>query len=92
MRMDKFISIKELTSCLHKEQMNDDAHLEFVTTGFKQLDEFIYGGLMSSKLIIIGGRPAMGKTTFALNMAVKVAIDGIPVAYISTCMDERLLL
>ena len=92
MRMDKFISIKELTSCLHKEQMNDDAHLEFVTTGFKQLDEFIYGGLMSSKLIIIGGRPAMGKTTFALNMAVKEAIDGIPVAYISTCLDERQLL
>ena len=34
----------------------------------------------------------MGKTTFALNMAVKEAIDGVPVAYISTCLNEQQLL
>ena len=92
MRMNKFISIKELTSCLHKEQMNNNVHLDNVTTGFKQLDELIYGEALPSKLIVIGGRPAMGKTTFALNMAVKEAIDGVPVAYISTCLNERQLL
>lgn len=92
MRMNKFISIKELTSCLHKGQMNNNVHLDNVTTGFKQLDEFIYGEVLPSKLIIIGGRPAMGKTTFALNMAVKKAIDGVPVAYVSTCQNEQQLL
>lgn len=92
MRMNKFISIKELTSCLHKEQMNNNVHLDNVTIGFEQLDEFIYGEVLPSKLIIIGGRPAMGKTTFALNMAVKEAIDGVPVAYISTCLNEYQLL
>ena len=34
----------------------------------------------------------MGKTTFALNMAVKEGIDGVPVAYISTCLNDRQLL
>lgn len=35
MCMNKFISIKELTSCLHKEQINNNVHLDIVITGFK---------------------------------------------------------
>lgn len=72
--------------------MNNNVHLDNVTTGFKQLDEFVYGEVLPSKLIIIGGRPAMGKTTFALNMAIKEAIDGVPVTYISTCLNGHQLL
>lgn len=61
MRMNKFISIKEFTNYLHKGQINDCFHLEIVTTGFKQLDEFTYdGGVMPSELVIINGHPAMG--------------------------------
>lgn len=39
-----------------------------VETGFTELDN-ITGGLQRSDLIIVAGRPAMGKTSFALNLA-----------------------
>ena len=42
-------------------------------TGFSDLDK-ITAGLQPSELIIIAGRPSMGKTAFALNIAEYVAI------------------
>ncbi len=39
-----------------------------VLTGFKVLDE-LTGGLSGGQLILVGGRPAMGKSTFAMNIA-----------------------
>ncbi len=44
-----------------------------LSTGFEDLDECI-SGLNKSELIIIGARPAMGKTSFALNLARNVAV------------------
>lgn len=43
-----------------------------VRTGFSDLDDKT-GGLQSSDLIIVAGRPAMGKTSFALNLAYNAA-------------------
>ena len=43
------------------------------TTGFSDLDRVI-SGLNKSDLIIVGARPAMGKTSFALNIARNVAL------------------
>lgn len=43
------------------------------TTGFKDLDKVI-SGLNKSDLIIVGARPAMGKTSFALNLARNAAV------------------
>ncbi len=45
-----------------------------LATGFYDLDR-ITGGLHPSQLIIIAARPAMGKTAFALNLAVNAAIN-----------------
>ena len=54
-----------------------------VPTGFTKLDEMT-SGLQKSELIIIAGRPSMGKTAFALNAARNAAIDGsIPVGIFS---------
>ena len=54
-----------------------------VPTGFVDLDK-ITSGLQPSDMIIIAGRPAMGKTTFALNIAEHVAVNqGLPVAVFS---------
>lgn len=51
-------------------------------TGIKDLDNFL-DGLQPSQLIVIGGRPAMGKTAFVANLAVKTAIDrNQPVAFL----------
>ena len=54
-----------------------------VPTGFVDLDEKT-AGLQPGDLIIVAGRPSMGKTAFALNMAENVAVDnGLPVAVFS---------
>jgi replicative DNA helicase len=55
-----------------------------VPTGFKKLDEILAGGLQKSNFVIIAGRPGMGKTSFAMNIAANVAINKkIPVAILS---------
>jgi replicative DNA helicase len=41
-----------------------------ISTGFNSLDEKL-GGLHNSDLIVVGGRPAMGKTAFAISMMIK---------------------
>ena len=54
-----------------------------VSTGFVDLDEKT-AGLQPGDLIIVAGRPSMGKTAFALNMAENVAVEnGLPVAVFS---------
>ena len=49
-----------------------DGHLSGLTTGLDALDKSI-SGLHHSDLIIIAGRPAMGKTTLAMNIAFNAA-------------------
>ena len=44
----------------------------FISTGFPRLDGILGGGFIRGGLYILGARPAVGKSTFALNLA-----DGI---------------
>ncbi len=54
-----------------------------VATGFTDLDRMT-SGLQKGDLIIVAGRPSMGKTAFALNIAENIAIvDKLPVAVFS---------
>ena len=87
--MDKIAHIKEFIDRNYNDKnvINSVA----INTDFKDIDNIV-GGLIPGEFVVIGGRPAMGKTTFALNMAVKKAIDGVPVAYVSTCQNEQQLL
>jgi replicative DNA helicase len=45
-----------------------------VPTGYIDLDERLYG-LQPSSLVIVGARPAMGKTSFALGIAANAAVE-----------------
>ncbi|MCB1454618.1 MAG: replicative DNA helicase [Rhizobiaceae bacterium] len=49
-----------------------DGHLSGTATGFRDLDRRM-GGLQPSDLIIIAGRPGMGKTSLATNIAFNIA-------------------
>ena len=49
-----------------------DGHLSGISTGLDDLDHKM-GGLQSSDLIIIAGRPGMGKTALATNIAFNIA-------------------
>lgn len=62
-----------------------------VASGFYKLDD-LTSGWQSSDLVIIAGRPAMGKTAFALSMAVKMAIEhNVPTAFFSLEMSGEQL-
>ncbi len=49
-----------------------DGHLSGMATGLEDLDRLV-GGLQSSDLIILAGRPGMGKTALATNMSYNIA-------------------
>ncbi|MGB2246343.1 MAG: replicative DNA helicase [Alcanivorax sediminis] len=60
-----------------------------VTTGFDELDKMT-GGLQPSDMVVIAGRPSMGKTTFAMNLCENVAIKaGKPVLVFSMEMPAE---
>jgi replicative DNA helicase len=63
-----------------------------LSTGFKRFDE-LTGGLHAGELIIIAGRPSMGKTALALNVAQHAAAKvGQTVALFSLEMSKESLL
>lgn len=69
----------------------DPSEVTGVPTGYVDLDEKT-SGLQPSDLIILAGRPAMGKTTLALNIAEHVAIhQRLPVAVFSMEMPSTQL-
>ncbi|EPR37426.1 replicative DNA helicase [Desulfovibrio sp. X2] len=47
-----------------------------ITTGYTRLNEYL-AGLQPSDLVIIAARPSMGKTAFALNLALNAATKGL---------------
>jgi len=62
-----------------------------VPTGFTKLDE-LTSGLQPADLIIVAGRPSMGKTALALNICQYAAIEaGIPSAIFSLEMAKEQL-
>jgi len=62
-----------------------------VPSGFKELDR-LTAGFQASDLIIVAGRPSMGKTAFCLNIAQYAAVEKkIPVAIFSLEMSKEQL-
>lgn len=64
--------------------------LQGIPTGFQLLDDRWYG-LCSPDLIIIAGRPSMGKTTLGLNIAEAACANGASVLFFSLEMSARQL-
>ncbi len=66
-------------------------HITGVATGYEELDKMT-AGLQPSDLIILAGRPSMGKTALAMNMVQYAAlVDKIPVAVFSLEMSMEQL-
>ncbi len=56
-----------------EELFKSDSELTGLSTGFSDLDK-ITTGLQDSDLIIVAGRPSMGKTSLAMNIAENAAV------------------
>ena len=70
------------------EEMQGKDGVTSVPSGFPSLDEYTLGW-QPGNLIIIGARPSVGKTAFALNMARNAAVDhGVPTAFFSLEMTD----
>jgi replicative DNA helicase len=72
-----FVSVKEMMmpTIKHIEEIaGRDAFVTGVPSGYDDLDK-LTAGFQKSDLIIIAGRPGMGKTSFALNLAENAAIQ-----------------
>lgn len=62
-----------------------------IPSGFTKLDELM-SGFQKSELIVVAGRPSMGKTAFCLNITRHVAVEEkIPVGFFSLEMSRRQL-
>ena len=69
---------------------NSKGDVTGIATGFIDLDK-LTSGLHENQLIIIAARPAMGKTLFALNVAINAAMAGKSVAIFNLEMDANQL-
>ena len=62
-----------------------------IATGYHELDQLLCG-LQNGEMIIVAGRPSMGKTSFALNIAEHIGVvEKIPVAIFSLEMSKQQL-
>lgn len=93
-RQGGFRNIKDLLSQAVDridELFNNGSAVTGVATGFDKFDEMT-SGLQPSDLIIVAGRPSMGKTSFAMNIAENAAIKHRkPVAIFSMEMSGEQL-
>ena len=79
--------IEQAIKVIQTAAANKDG-LTGVPTGYHKLDD-ITSGWQSSDLVIIAGRPAMGKTSFALSMAKNIAAEyQVPMAFFSLEMSN----
>lgn len=58
--------VNQLIDLIYDKKNNNK--IDYLLTGFKKVDERL-GGLQKSDLIVIAGRPSMGKTAFSMNIA-----------------------
>jgi replicative DNA helicase len=91
---------KSLTASIKmaEDAYKRDSHVTGITTGLRDLDRKL-GGLQKSDLVILAGRPSMGKTALATNIAFNAARaffdtsgkEGSAVAFFSLEMSSEQL-
>jgi replicative DNA helicase len=86
------VSIKQLlTEAFEAIDRREGHHITGLPTGFAELDDLTCG-LQNGEMIVIAGRPSMGKTSFAMNIAEHIGADNnISVAFFSLEMSRQQL-
>ena len=85
-----YVALSDTVFDAHREIMRRSETKEGLTgvdTGFGQLNR-LTSGWQPSDLIILAGRPSMGKTAFSLDLAKNAAARGLPVAVFSLEMSS----
>ena len=69
------------------QKREDQPETERIATGIKGIDKRTGGGLIGSKLMMIGARPSVGKSIFALTMCLNAARNGKRVLFSTLEME-----
>ena len=70
-----------------RQKKEGEPETERVATGIKGIDKRTGGGLIGSKLMLIGARPSVGKSIFALTMCLNAARNGKRVLFSTLEME-----
>ena len=86
------VSIKDLlTEAFEAIDKREGHHVTGLPTGFAEMDDLTCG-LQNGEMIVIAGRPSMGKTSFAMNIAEHIGADNnMPLAFFSLEMSRQQL-
>ncbi len=84
------VPVRELVEEAARQlESRDSMHVTGLETGFAELDD-VTSGLQPGDLIIVAGRPSMGKTAFGLNVAEHIAITNEkPAVFFSMEMSRQ---
>ena len=88
--MQKSVAITDLFSTHLTQIIEDKTEENYVKTGFDTIDKEIKG-LQKGELVIIGGRPAMGKTQLMISLLLNIAKNHACL-FFSFDFDKELLL
>ena len=65
---------------------------KLMPTGFPLLDDYLGGGIKLNRYCLLGGRPGMGKTSFALQLMLNMARLDTPIMFFSRETDKESIL
>jgi replicative DNA helicase len=87
-RLEKRASLESLVERVDAQRPGELAG-DTLPTGFPSVDKLLGGGLRRRDLILLGGDVGSGKSALALGIALRVAQQGVPVAFVSGEMHEE---
>lgn len=71
------------------QAMADGEFIPARATNLPSLDRFLSGGLRDEQLVIVPARPSVGKSSFAQQLALSSARNGVPSAFFGMEMTSR---
>lgn len=89
-RDEELGEIKPSLVALYEECEKDFGEITGIPSGYKELDG-LTGGFQESDLIVIGARPSVGKTAFALDLALKASKNDISMIFSLEMSKKQLL-
>src|SRR6266498_4278175 len=90
-RFEKRPSLEALVHRVDRQRPGDLGG-DTIPTGFPSVDRLLGGGVRRRDLIMLGGDVGAGKSALALGIALRVAQQGLGVAFLSGEMDEERLM
>jgi len=87
-RKDDFVALRDVIPLLREQLVEKQANNVLYPTYIPSLDRLIGGGFAPDELVIVAGRPSMGKTALAIDIAVSNASRGTCVLFFSLEMPK----